>query len=98
MAKGKTALAKSPSKEAKTPTKTPEQLGLKVAGKGLYRNRQGELTNATGQRVDKPASLLKINRKKKQLQRLLLPQQVQDFLHHFQSKRRSSKLLISRPG
>lgn len=64
MAKGKTALAKSPSKEAKTPTKTPEQLGLKVAGKGLYRNRQGELTNATGQRVDKTGKPLKDKPKK----------------------------------
>ena len=64
MAKGKTALAKSPSKEAKTPTKTPQQLGLKVAGKGLYRNNKGELTNATGQRVDKTGKPLKDKPKK----------------------------------
>lgn len=64
MAAPRTALAKGPSKEAKEPPKTPEQLGLRRAGKGLYRNRKGELTNATGQRVDKTGKLLKEPEKK----------------------------------
>lgn len=59
MAEKRSALTKKPSDKAKTPTKTPEQLGLRVAGRGLYRNKQGELTNAQGQRVDKTGKLLK---------------------------------------
>jgi len=62
----KSALTTSPSSKDKTKQKTPQELGLKNAGKGLFRNRKGELTNGRGDPVDKNGKVLKTKNPKKE--------------------------------